>query len=526
MTTTGVCQHCFRYLFDLWISSGLGRAMSLLITTAIKHIRPAYPSKRQRLHDVAEQKSEKNMEQFAHEVKSLLAAPFQADRMLEASAILQTQYREKLTSSDICMLPSYQHTLPTGNERGDFLALDVGGSTFRIALVRLGAKGESEAKMQVRRIRSFVIDKSVRDLRGQEFFDWMAEKIGEMLAEYNHMNGTRDALLKMGLAWSFPIEQTSLQSGRLLPMGKGFLATQGIEGQDISELVMRSCIAKNLNVKMNAIVNDGAATLLSQAYRDPSTRMSLILGTGINAAVYLPVTTLGQDKFGQRPDSWHAAAKHVLVNTELSMFGKRILPTTRWDEELNAKHILPDFQPLEYLVTGRYLGEIARLVILEAVSSVGMFGGEVPSKLDEPYTLDTRLLATFQSDTSPTISNARTAFLQAHPLSRTPQLHELEFLRDVSQLVAERAAIYLATALHALWMVRTTAEGLVAGDASHVTVACNGTIVEKYPDFRACCQRHLDDLCQLSGSQRGAVTLEMAPESSIFGAAVAVSCIE
>ncbi|KAI7327960.1 hexokinase-1 [Hortaea werneckii] len=589
---TSICRCCLAYLFDFWISSKLGQAMSVLLASALQHFQPPSPTaKRPPLRYVADVKREKSMESFAREAKGLLEAPFHPDRMLAMSAQLQQEYREKLQASDISMLPSYQHTLPTGNETGDFLALDVGGSTMRIALVRLaGAKGqEGEASMQVRRIRSFLIDKRIRDLRGQEFFDWMAERIGDMLAEYNHMNGTRDALLQMGLAWSFPIEQTSPRSGRLLPMGKGFRATHGVEGEDLSELVMKSCRARGLNVEMKAIVNDGAATLLSQAYRDPSTRMSLILGTGMNAAVYLPVNVLGPGKFGSRPPSWHAAAHHVLVNTELSMFGKHVIPTTRWDDDLNAHHLLPDFQPLEYLVTGRYLGEIFRLILLEAVSVAGLFGGELPQHLDDPYSLDTRLLADFQLDTSPSLSAARASFLHAHPLrsGRVPRTEEMKFLRDLSKLIADRAAVYLAVALHALWVVRTEAETACSSSSSsegavgnhhQVTIACNGTIVEKYPGFRAACQGFLDRLCHLSSSssssssslpaslprdgrrqdrqdldtldgvvghaddaaadadpcgagggggvtKRRAVTLEMAPESSIFGAAVAVSCL-
>ncbi|KAI7056796.1 hexokinase-1 [Hortaea werneckii] len=598
---TSICRCCLAYLFDFWISSKLGQAMSVLLASALQHFQPPSASttttttsttKRPRLRYVADIKRDKSMESFAREAKGLLEAPFHPDRMLAMSAQLQQEYREKLQSSDISMLPSYQHTLPTGNETGDFLALDVGGSTMRVALVRLaGAKAqEGEASMQVRRIRSVVIDKRIRDLRGQEFFDWMAERIGDMLAEYNHMNGTRDALLQMGLAWSFPIEQTSPRSGKLLPMGKGFRATHGVEGEDLSELVMKSCRARGLNVEMKAIVNDGAATLLSQAYRDPSTRMSLILGTGMNAAVYLPVTALGPGKFGSRPATWHAAAHHVLVNTELSMFGKHILPTTRWDDDLNAHHLLPDFQPLEYLVTGRYLGEILRLILLEAVSTAGLFGGELPAHLEDPYALDTRLLADFQLDTSPSLSAARASFLHAHPFrsGRVPRTEELKFLRDLSKLIADRAAVYLAVALHALWVVRTDAESFSSSDdddveagvddQKQVTIACNGTIVEKYPGFRAACQGFLDRLCSLSSSgssssfsssssaspggmskragveghseaffhcqsqtsdgaghadanadadakRKRAVTLEMAPESSIFGAAVAVSCL-
>ncbi|KAK5175939.1 N-acetylglucosamine kinase 1, partial [Cryomyces antarcticus] len=153
----------------------------------------------------------------------------------------------------------------------------------------------------------------------------------------------------------------------------------------------------NLNVRMDAIVNDSSAILLSQAYNDPSTRLALILGTGTNAAVHLPVSALGKSKFENRPQSWHEKADHVIVNTELSMFGKNILPTTRWDDYLNITHMNPDFQPLEYLISGRYLGEIVRLILLEAIQAAGLFGGEVPEQFINPYTLDTGTIAAIES---------------------------------------------------------------------------------------------------------------------------------
>ena len=123
----------------------------------------------------------------------------------------------------------------------------------------------------------------------------------------------------------------------------------------------------------------------------------MILGTGTNAAIHLPVGALAKAKYGQRPESWHAEATHVLVNTEVSMFGKNILPTTRWDDYLNKMHVRPDFQPLEHLISGRYLGEIVRLILVEAVQVAGLFGGEVPSGLLNAYSLDTSILACFES---------------------------------------------------------------------------------------------------------------------------------
>jgi len=508
-----------------WATSKLGNPMSVMVASTTRMLRPTSSTKRKRPRHVVETVFEKSMDEFAAEARALLRVSLEPQQLLGMSEKLQVEYRDKLESSDISMLPSYLHTLPSGNEKGDFLALDVGGSTFRIALIRLGEKKDGADGLQVRRIRSTVIDKRIRNLKGREFFDWMAERIGDMLTEYNHINGTTNAWLQMGLAWSFPIEQTSPGSGKLLAMGKGFCATHGVQGQDLSELIMRSCRARSLNVEMKSIVNDGAATLLSQAYRDPTTRMSLILGTGTNAAVYLPISAIGNGKFGERPESWYTGVKHVLVNTEVSMFGRHVFPRTRWDDELNDKHVLPDFQPLEYFITGRYLGEIARLILVEAITTAGLFGGEMPNKLDEPYALDTRILATFEADSTRTLSKANAAFLDAHALPAPPRLSELHFIREVAQMISRRATVYLATALHALWRLRTAAEGLQPGEASHVTVACDGTIIEKYHEFQARCQRQLDELCELSGSSKGAVSLAMAPESSLFGAAVAVSCI-
>lgn len=113
-------------------------------------------------------------------------------------------------------------------------------------------------------------------------------------------------------------------------------------------------------------------------------------------AVHFPVGLIGQEKFGIRPASWHDAAEHVIVNGELGMFGKGILPMTKWDVELNACHSRPDFQPLEHLVGGRYLGEIARLILVDGIRSANLFGGVVPPSLEEAYTFDTELLANIQ----------------------------------------------------------------------------------------------------------------------------------
>lgn len=171
------------------------------------------------------------------------------------------------------------------------------------------------------------------------------------------------------------------------------MAAEGLVGQDLGDLIQISCSKRGLKVQLDAIVNDSSATLLSKAYLDPTTRFGLILGTGVNAAVHLPVHLFSRSKFGIRPDEWHDSAKHVIVNTELSMFGAGILPSTKWDAALREVHPMPGFQPLEHFVSGGYLGEIVRRVLIEGIETYGLFGGVVPPSLEGEYSLDTETLS-------------------------------------------------------------------------------------------------------------------------------------
>ncbi len=62
------------------------------------------------------------------------------DGMREVSSKLAAEFEKGLSrdeGSDIMvrMLITYVHALPNGSEKGDFLALDLGGSNFRVLLI-------------------------------------------------------------------------------------------------------------------------------------------------------------------------------------------------------------------------------------------------------------------------------------------------------------------------------------------------------------------------------------------------------
>lgn len=156
----------------------------------------------------------RSIQDFLKEAEELLLGRIGGDGLLHLSASLKTQFRQGLQANPACMLPSFNHQLPTGRECGQYLALDVGGSTLRVALVELTPTADpgpedDEGRSQIVRMMSFKIGPEVKNLEGMAFFDWMAERVVETISSGLKQDHSPDRPVPMSLAWSFPIEFVS-----------------------------------------------------------------------------------------------------------------------------------------------------------------------------------------------------------------------------------------------------------------------------------------------------------------------------
>jgi hexokinase len=199
-------NHCWykRPMFDFW--QGLLAALEriAMLPSLIRSVLPSLSS-RKRMRD-AIRTYDRTMDDLLQEIQRLLEAPLESANLLHMSAKLQEQFAPKLQASEICMLPSYNHKLPSGREKGTYLALDVGGSTFRIALVELNGEESNAKHMRIVTMKSYQIDEKVRQRSGTQFFDWMAERIQQALGDSLLQTANGDKSFAMGLAWSFPVE--------------------------------------------------------------------------------------------------------------------------------------------------------------------------------------------------------------------------------------------------------------------------------------------------------------------------------
>jgi len=113
--------------------------------------------------------------------------------------------------------------VPTGKETGTFLAMDLGGTNIRACSVQL--KGDGTFNM----IQSkTVVPASLQTAKtSSELFGFIADHLKHFLDEYHPEHCEKDhndksECYRLGFTFSFPVIQTSINSGKLLRWTKGF----------------------------------------------------------------------------------------------------------------------------------------------------------------------------------------------------------------------------------------------------------------------------------------------------------------
>ena len=78
------------------------------------------------------------------------------------------------------------------------------------------------------------------------------------------------------------------------------------------------------------------------------------------------------------------------------MFGQDVFPVCDADRELDRNSLHPGFQPIEQLTSGKYLGEICRLMIVSGVEQGYLFDAVLPDGMGDKFNLDTGLMSAIE----------------------------------------------------------------------------------------------------------------------------------
>jgi hexokinase len=113
--------------------------------------------------------------------------------------------------------------VPTGKETGTFLAMDLGGTNIRACSVEL--KGDGTFNMI--QSKTVVPTELQKAKTSSELFGFIADHLQKFLYTHHPEYCEKDhedksEAYRLGFTFSFPVIQTSINSGKLLRWTKGF----------------------------------------------------------------------------------------------------------------------------------------------------------------------------------------------------------------------------------------------------------------------------------------------------------------
>lgn len=377
----------------------------------------------------------------------------------------------RMKNSSLKMIPTYVRR-PTGNEKGVFIALDLGGTNFRILELVLKGSGRYGAPKTMK----FVLNKKLITGPGVKMFDFLAASLKTFLKKNRIHSEDR---IRLGFTFSFPVNQTGIASGTLVCWTKGFEAS-GVVGKDVVVLFKEALARQGLfNIEVAALANDTVGTLVAKSYEDPYCDIGVIIGTGTNACYPEKVTNI--TKWHGRPGSGE-----MIINIEWGNFNK--LKQNKYDRRLDMASDNPGKQILEKMVSGMYLGEVVRLMLADMSGKGLRFSGIDRRHAAKPYGLKTEEMSGLAAGkaTAPTV-------------------------KVVLDMVSSRAARIAASCMAAI--ITKMDPNL----AKRHTIAIDGSVYEKYPGF----SKKIDQaLKELFGKRAARIKTTLAKDGSGKGAAI------
>lgn len=409
-----------------------------------------------------------------------------AQQVEQIAAAFQRAMEDGLSGrpSSLKMLPSYL-TKPTGQETGLYLAVDFGGTNVRVLLVELPGHG-----------RDLIRARSSQALRDYISPHTSAETLLNAIASAIGKLAPADAVCYLGHTFSFPSRQQSINHAILLHWTKE-IKTAGMEGRDVNQLLQEALIRYGFShVVPRVILNDTVGTLLTGAFRHPATDIGSICGTGHNTAYLEPCSPL--------------TGRPMILNLESGNFSE--LPVTVYDMVLDEASNKPGGQRLEKLVSGRYLGELLRLIAADLFPTA-MAATKPGQTLATPYALSGEDITRLLSDPTSNLENISRWLKERidQPVSSLKQRAALKQIAGL--LIARSARLIAATYLGILRHIDPEC-------SSPHAIAIDGSLYEKVPGYA---QTIRATLVEALGEQAEQVTVNLVKDGSGIGAAIAAA---
>ena len=452
------------------------------------------------------------------------------------------------TGATMSQIPTYVTAVPNGTEKGLYMAVDLGGTNFRVCSIQLhGNSTFSLTQSKVAIPKELMVAKT-----SHELFAFLAKQI-ELFLRTHHgeqyqshverrasligFGGFKDEdIFSLGFTFSFPVQQYGINKGTLIRWTKGFDIHEAV-GKDVCALLQKEIDVLGLPVRVAALVNDTVGTLMARSYTSPGktgTLLGAIFGTGTNGAYVEKLDKITKLKaMGKEAGEIDESTGEMIVNTEWGSFDNHmsVLPNTPYDQDLDRESVNPGIQMFEKRVSGMFLGEILRRAIVSLVNdnSVPLFSDEDSSRNDVHSTtqidptsaifrqwgLDTSFLSITSSDNSAGLKVSRQTLDNDYGVSAA-SAEDAEAVRLIAAAVGKRAARLSAVAIAAV-VISTNSLHKTKED---VDIGVDGSLVEFYPNFEDYIREALREIPEIGPEGEKRIRIGIAKDGSGVGAAL------
>ncbi|ODV98235.1 hypothetical protein PACTADRAFT_37405 [Pachysolen tannophilus NRRL Y-2460] len=339
---------------------------------------------------------------------------------------------------NIPMIPTWIVDYPTGEETGEYLAIDLGGTNLRVVLVKLLGNCKFDTEQS-----KYHLPSDIRTTRDKDIlFSYIADSVAKFINDLYPNGVPKGKILPLGFTFSYPCTQSRIDTGVLQRWTKGF-DIPGVEGYDVVPMLVSQFEKRKVPVKLVALINDTSGTLVASRYTDPATEMGLIFGTGCNGAYYDRIHNI--PKLAGKLQDDITQDSPMLINCEYGSFDNEhlALPRTKYDIIIDAQSPRPNQQAFEKMIAGYYLGEVLRLILVELYEKNLILekyksDNEGIKLLNEPYILDTEVLTRIEDDPFENLEDTCTLFKEKLHLEFTSP--ERKLIRKLAELIGTRAA--------------------------------------------------------------------------------------
>lgn len=394
-------------------------------------------------------------------------------------------------SSIPCLL-SYVQNLPTGNERGRFLALEMWPTNCRIMLVKFSS--ENDIYMSSKCV---IIPHTIAGARGTKLFDFLAMNIATFVKEKK----VEKENLPMGISFAFALNKLSLDVGILVAWTKGYGAREAV-GKDVVQL-LRDALKRHDDISVNlvAIVNISAGTLMALAWSYTSCKVGLIIGTVTNAA-YVEQSALCERYEGDE------SLPLMIINTEWGNFGLNghmDFIRNEFDKLADAGSSNPGLKYYEKCISTLYLGELVRLIVVRLMKMGVIFKNYNLDYIGISWKMEMKSIIDVESDPPGVYTKAQEAMDKFR--MRNCEESDLAVLRFICQTVSDRSAMLVAAGLAAL---------INRMNYPFISVSVDGGIYRLYPRY----QQVLNKYARMLTNTRNDFEIIISEDSPGVGAAI------